>query len=315
MRLVFFGTPDFASKCLEKIMSSKHEVLAVVTAPDKPKGRGMKVEPSDVKRLAQSRGLDILQPQDLREPIFVRQLSSFSADLFCVVAFRILPDEVFSIPTMGCINLHGSLLPKYRGAAPINWVLINGENETGLTTFFIRRKVDTGDILLQEKIDIGPEETFGELYERMAGLGGDLLIKTIDWIESGQFKTISQDNSLISAAPKITPELGNIDWTQTNTKVHNLIRGLSPKPGAFSFHNGKKIIILRSKPINDMQSNAAPGMVVQADPNRGIMVACGEGTLEIMELKPESGKKITGAEYVRGHKCTIGEKFERNFGK
>ena len=315
MRLVFFGTPDFASRCLEKILSSKHhQVAAVVTATDKPQGRGMKLEPPEVKRLTQQHGLDILQPDNLKDPQFLQRLSSYKADLFCVVAFRVLPEEVYAMPSKGTINLHGSLLPKYRGAAPINWAIFNGETETGLTTFFIRKAVDTGDMILQEKLPIGPEETFGELYDRMADLGGELLIKTIDLIEAGDVKPVCQDNSQASPAPKLTPETGNIDWSKSAIQVHNLVRGLSPRPGAYSFRNGKKILILRTRPIDLEQGPQTPGQVVQADPQKGITVACRTGGVQILQLKPESGKAITGAEYVRGHRLIAGEIFERKFG-
>jgi methionyl-tRNA formyltransferase len=312
MRLVFFGTPDFASRCLEKIISSKHQVAAVVTAPDKPKGRGMKLEPPEVKRLALKCGLDLLQPANLKDPRFLQELSSYNAQLFCVVAFRILPAEVFEMPPRGCINLHASLLPKYRGAAPINWAIISGERQSGLTTFFIRKSVDTGDMILQEKIEIGPEETFGELADRMAALGGELLIRTIDLIETGDIKPSRQDSSLATPAPKLTPEMGNIDWSKKAIEVHNLVRGLSPHPGAYSFRNGKKIIILRTAPVDS--ASDTPGRAVQADPRNGVTVACGEGGVRLLQLKPESGKAITGAEYVRGHRLIAGEIFERKFG-
>ncbi len=314
MRLVFFGTPDFALRCLEKILSSKHRVAAVVTAPDKPKGRGMKLEPPEVKRVARERGLDILQPANLKDPDFLKRLSSYQADLFCVVAFRILPEEVFAMPPQGCINLHGSLLPKYRGAAPINWAIIQGEKQTGLTTFFIRRQVDTGDMILQEKIEIGPDETFGELHDKMADSGGDLLIRTMDLIEAGPIKPICQDNSQATPAPKLTPELGNIDWSRKASDIHNLVRGLSPRPGAYTSRDGRKVTILRTKLAGASKSNAAPGEITQADPQKGIIVACGLDSVQILQIKPESGKAITGAEFVRGYRLIAGELFERKFG-
>jgi methionyl-tRNA formyltransferase len=314
MRLVYFGTPDFASRCLEKILLSKHQVVAVVTAPDKPRGRGMKVESSDVKRLAQERGLDIIQPSNLKDPEFLRRLSSYGADLFVVVAFRILPEEVFMMPPRGSINLHGSLLPKYRGAAPINWAIINGERETGLTTFFLRKRVDTGDIIEQSKIEISPEETFVELHDRMATLGGELLIQTVGLIEAGNVKPLLQDSSQATPAPKLTPEMGNIDWSKSALQIHNQVRGLSPRPGAYSFRNGKKVLILRTRPFEHDSASFGPGQVMQADPQKGIAIACGVGGVQILELKPESGKAITGAEFVRGYRLTAGEVFERKFG-
>jgi methionyl-tRNA formyltransferase len=320
MRLVFFGTPDFASRCLEKILSSKHQVAAVVTAPDKPRGRGMKLEAPDIKRLIQSRGLEtrqsmeVLQPMNLKDPEFVQQLSSYNADLFCVVAFRILPEEVFTLPPKGCINLHASLLPRYRGAAPINWAIINGERETGLTSFFIRRKVDTGDMIMQERLAIGPDETFGELHDRMADLGGELLVKTIDAIETGTVQPIRQDNALATGAPKITPELGDIDWNRPAAEIHDLIRGLSPRPGAHTAWNGRKIILLKSRLQGTVITGAKPGEIIEAHPQKGIAIACGPGALEILELRPESGKTMSAAEYVRGHRLTVGEVFEKVIG-
>jgi methionyl-tRNA formyltransferase len=314
MRLVFFGTPQIASRCLEKILTSRHRVEAVVTAPDKPKGRGMKLEAPDVKRIAQSRGLEILQPVDLTNSSFLARLAALDSELFCVVAFRILPEQVYAMPPHGCVNLHASLLPKYRGAAPINWAIINGETETGLTTFFIRRRVDTGDIILREPIAINPEETFGELHDRMADKGGDLLIRTIDMIESGGVQAMHQDGSQATRAPKISPEICEIDWNKPAIEIHNLIRGLSPKPGAYTFRQGKKIIILKAKPANESHDLARPGEVIKADPHQGMRVACGIGAVELLEMRPESGKTMSGAEYVRGRRLTEGEVLGRIIG-
>jgi methionyl-tRNA formyltransferase len=315
MRLVFFGTPDFASRCLEKILLSQHRVAAVVTAPDKPGGRGMKLKAPDVKLLAESRGLEVLQPALLNDPQFLTRLSSFNADLFCVVAFRILPQEVYAMAPRGCINLHASLLPRYRGAAPINWAIINGEVETGLTTFFIRRQVDTGDMIMQEKLVIGPDETHGQLQSRMADLGGELFVRTIDALEAGDIQPIKQDNLQFTKAPKITPDLGNIDWSRPAVEIHNLIRGLSPKPGAFTSRRGRKILIFRSRVCPADQVGAVPGESVLADPQRGIIIAAGKGAVELLEVRPESGKTMSAAEYVRGYRLTIGEVFEKAIGK
>ena len=307
MRLVFFGTPDFAARCLERVLNSRHQVLAVVTAPDKPKGRGRKVESSEVKVLARTNGLEILQPENLKEPSFIARLASYNAELFCVVAFRILPQEVFSMPSKGCINLHASLLPKYRGAAPINWTIINGERETGLTTFFIRQKVDTGNIIMQQKIEIGPEETFGELHDRMAASGSELLIKTIDLIESGEFNPVTQDGSQASPAPKLTPELEKLDWANSAVEIHNLVRGLSPKPGTYTYKEDKKLIVIRTKIIDEAVAHTLPGTIIEASPQKGLMIATGHGVIELLLVRPESGKTISGAEYVRGYRPVIGE--------
>jgi methionyl-tRNA formyltransferase len=309
MRLLFFGTPDFASQCLRKILLSKHSVAAVVTAPDRPAGRGRKPTQTAVKKLAGAHGLEILQPERLKDPSFLERLADFEADIFCVVAFRILPEEVFGMPPEGCINLHASLLPKYRGAAPINWALINGESETGLTTFFIRRQVDTGDIILQEKLGIGPDETFGGLHDRMAEMGGELLVQTLDLIESGNVATKKQDDSQASSAPKIFPEMGRIDWARSAHEIHNLVRGLSPRPGAFSYLDQKRITLLLTELVNDKPAGQEPGSVISTDPKKGIVVACGKGSLSLLQLKPESGRAITGAEFVRGYRLAAGVRF------
>ncbi len=309
MRLLFFGTPDFASQCLRKILSSKHSVEAVVTAPDRPAGRGRRVTQTAVKTLAHSQGLEVLQPERLKDPSFLEKLEAFGADIFCVVAFRILPEEVFSMPPEGCVNLHASLLPKYRGAAPINWALINGESETGLTTFFIRRKVDTGEIILQEKLEIGPDETFGSLHDRMADKGGELLIRTLDMIESGKVTTMEQDDSQASSAPKIYPEMGRVDWTKSAHEIHNLVRGLSPRPAAFSYLDQKRITLLLTELATDDPIGQKPGSVIMADSRNGIVVSCGKDSLKLLQLKPESGKAMAGAEFVRGYRLTAGACF------
>ncbi len=308
MKVVFFGTPEFAARTLKKVLLSRHRIAGVVCGPDRRKGRGQKIVYPEVKTLALEKGLNILQPEDLNDEGFLRELMDFDADFFCVVAFRILPEEVFEMPPRGCVNLHASLLPKYRGAAPINWAIINGETETGLTTFFIRKKVDTGDILLQRKIAIEPEETFGELHDRMADLGGDLLIETMDKIEIGDCEASEQKNSEATKAPKIYPELGKIEWNKPKNIIHNLVRGLSPKPAAYSYYGGNKIYILKTR-VDENKERANPGEVIYADGKKGLIVGCGEGALEIVQIKPESRKAISGAEFVRGHRIEKGAYF------
>lgn len=276
----------------------------------------MKIEASDVKRLAQSRGLEVLQPAELTDPDFNGKLFAYNAELFCVVAFRILPQVVFAMPPRGTVNLHASLLPKYRGAAPINWAIIRGERETGLTTFFIRRQVDSGDIIMQEKAPIGPDETFGELHDEMADLGGELLVNTIDAIESGTVRVVKQDSAEATNAPKLLPEHGNIDWTRSAVEIHNLIRGLSPKPAAYTFRRGKKLLVVRSRLGRIAASQiSAPGRVIEAEPQKGITVSTGAGSVELLKVRPESGKTISGAEYVRGYRLTKGEVLEKIIGE
>ncbi|MBD3373464.1 methionyl-tRNA formyltransferase, partial [candidate division KSB1 bacterium] len=230
MKIVFMGTPDFAVPTLKTLLDSKHEVQAVVTAPDKPAGRGKKMSHSAIKKVALDHDLFVLQPEDLQDPHFVDQLNRFKADLFIVVAFRILPYEVFTLPSKGTINLHASLLPKYRGAAPINWALIRGESETGVTTFFIDRQIDTGQWLMQKRIDIDPNITAGELYEQLKALGSDLVLQTIEGLESNTLQPKSQIGE-VTKAPKINRELGFLEWQKPAPELHNLIRGLSPVPG------------------------------------------------------------------------------------
>lgn len=266
----------------------------------------------EVKQLALNNKLNPLQPEDFKNQDFLRKLKSMKADLFCVVAFRILPPEVYEMPPKGCVNLHGSYLPEYRGAAPINRAIINGESETGLTTFFIRRKVDTGDIILRKKIPIGPDETFGELHDRMADIGGDLLVETMDRIEKGKFKTVAQDDSEATSAPKISPETGRIDWNKPARVVHNLVRGLSPRPGAYTFYKGDKLSILRTG-IAEKDFKGAPGTIILADGKRGLAAGCGEGALELLQVKPASRNQMSGAEFVRGFRIKPGMKFGETF--
>jgi methionyl-tRNA formyltransferase len=214
MRIVFMGTPDFAIPSLEKLVNSKHEVVGVVTATDKPSGRGLRLSESPVKKFSKAHNLKILTPENLKSDVFFHSLKELAPDLLVVVAFRILPETIFSLPPLGTVNLHASLLPKYRGAAPINWAIMNGETKTGLTTFFIQKKVDTGDLILQKEVDILPKENFGELHDRMANLGADLLLQTVDLIEKGEVKPQKQDDTQATPAPKILREHCQIDWSE-----------------------------------------------------------------------------------------------------
>jgi len=308
MKVVFFGTPDFAARTLKKILSSNHRLAGVVCGPDRQKGRGRKTVFSEVKQLALESDLNVLQPENLKDRTFLKELKGLDADFFCVVAFRILPPEVYEMPPKGCVNLHASYLPKYRGAAPINWAIINGETETGLTTFFIRRKVDTGDIIMRRKITIGPDETFGELHDRMAEAGGDLLMETMNRIENGKYETIAQDDGEASLAPKIFPDLGAIDWGGKARDIHNLVRGLSPRPAAFTFYKGNRLSILRTRVIEE-DSGGVPGEIKSADGKNGMVVCCGAGALELVRVRPASGKEMSGAEFVRGFRIEAGMKF------
>ncbi len=307
MRLVFMGTPEFAVPSLRELLRSGHQVVAVVTVPDKPAGRGLRVRSSPVKKFAVEKNLPVLQPVDLRAPEFLEQLHSLNADLCVVVAFRILPPEVFTLPPKGTVNLHASLLPKYRGAAPIQWAIIRGERETGVTTFFIEERVDTGDMILQEKIAIGEEETAGELSKRLAELGAVVLRRTVDLIAEGKAPRRKQ-HGRATRAPKITREMCRIDWQKPAVEVHNLIRGLSPDPGAFTFWNGKEIKIYRSRP-HDARTDFGPGTVVGVDDDQ-INVATGSGVVSILEMQLAGRRRMSAAEFLRGHKLEPGDVFE-----
>jgi methionyl-tRNA formyltransferase len=302
------GTPRFAVPAFEKLLNSKHQVAAVVTAPDKPRGRGRVLSPTPIKEAALKANLPILQPANLKSTEFLKDLGEFEPDLNVVVAFRILPESVFALPRLGSINLHASLLPAYRGAAPINWAIINGETVTGLTTFLLQKEVDTGDIIMRREVTIRPEDDFGSVHDKMALIGADLLLESIDALESGRAILIPQDRTQGSSAPKITPETRKIKWGRPAKEICNLIRGLSPHPGAYSVLDGRKLIILKGA-IMENNRQAEPGTITIADDKSGLAVACGDGALHILQLKPE-GKKVMGsAEFVRGYHVETGKKF------
>lgn len=308
MRLIFMGTPRFAVPAFEKLLNSNHQVVAVVTAPDKPRGRGQVLSPTPVKKAAQEANLPILQPTNLKSPEFLNILKQFNPDLNVVVAFRILPETVFSMPKYGSMNLHASLLPAYRGAAPINWAIINGETITGLTTFLLQKKIDVGDIIMKRQVAIKPDDDFGSLHDRMSLAGADLLLESIDALEQGKVKPIPQDKAQGSAAPKLTPQTGSINWNRPAKEIHNLVRGLSPFPGAYCRLDGKKLIILKSE-IKENLTQVQPGTITIADSKIGLVVACQEGALHILQLKPEGKKAMGSAEFVRGYHVEKGKEF------
>jgi methionyl-tRNA formyltransferase len=309
MRIVFMGTPGFAVFSLIKLASSSHNIVGVVTRPDKPKGRGRRMTSSPVKKEADKLGLPVYQPEDLNAPDFIEWLRHRQADCFVVVGFRILPLEVFELPHEGTVNLHASLLPRYRGAAPIQWALIRGEKKTGVTTFFIEKKVDTGDMILQAEISIEPEETAGELHDRLGEVGGDLLVRTMDLIAAGSVKRISQTGTP-SKAPKILPEHCRIDWAESARRIVNRIRGLSPRPGAFSTWENRRIKILRAC-VDDEQETAAshPGRIALAEKD-AIIIETGEGCIRIQELQMEGKQKMSAGEFLRGREVPVGTVFK-----
>ena len=305
MRIVFMGTPDFALPSLTGLIEAGHDIPAVVTVPDKPAGRGRHLRPSAVKECALGLHLALLQPGEMRDPAFIQELRGLAADLFVVVAFRILPPEVFSLPRIGTVNLHASLLPRYRGAAPINWAIINGEKETGATTFFIDEKVDTGSWLLQCRVPIGEEMTAGELHDLLAEEGGELLFRTVAGLDAGTLVPKPQEGAA-TRAPKLTREMGLIDWNRPTGALHNLVRGLSPYPAAWTRWRGRTLKIIKARP-GPAGKHDKPGTLIYAGGKCPLLAATGDGALELVTLQPEGGKALSAAEFLRGHSLNPGE--------
>ena len=302
------GTPEFAIPSLKAILQAKHTLLAVVTQPDRPRGRGKKFTPSPVKEFCIENELKVLTPENLKSDDFLLKLKELKPDLTVVVAFRILPEKVFIIPPRGTINLHASLLPEYRGAAPINWVIINNEKKTGVTTFFIKKKVDTGDIILQKEVEIHPEETYGELSLRLSIIGSELLLETIDLIEKNEVKPLPQNDKDFSSAPKLTPELCKIDWSKPALEIKNLIRGLSPTPGAYTTYNGKVLKLFKAQVVDETPYSEGFGEIISADNEKGIEIKTSKGSIRILELQPQSKRRMTGEEFLRGYRIKMGDK-------
>lgn len=292
--------------CLQKLFFSNHEVLAVVTIPDKARGRGQKMSAAAVKQFAIAHNLEALQPAKLKDETFVEKLKKYEADAFVVVAFRILPEKVFSIPPQGTINVHASLLPKYRGAAPINWALISGDTLSGVTTMRIDAKVDTGNILLQDEQLITADMDAGQLHDLLAEKGANLLIKTLDKLESEGIKPAVQDESQVTKAPKITREIAGIDFSQPAGKIYNLIRGLSPYPAAFCFHHKKQIKVFKSKTAQPEKSNATPGTLCKVGPDY-FDVVCGKGAIRIFEVQIEGKKCMSVRNFLNGYTMREGD--------
>ena len=308
LRIIFMGTPEFAVASIDALVKAGCTIVGVVTAPDKTGGRGMHLQQSAVKKYAIDNDLFILQPEKLKNPEFLAQLKYLRADLQIVVAFRMLPEVVWSMPPMGSVNLHGSLLPQYRGAAPINWAVINGENETGVTTFKLKHEIDTGDILLQELFAIGENDTAGDVHDRMKEIGAQLLVKTVKGLadktlkETPQRSTLNSQLSTLKHAPKIFTETCKIDFTKTVNEVHNLIRGLSPFPGAFTFFDGKVLKIFKADIIR--QDDIKPLGVYQTDEKTFLHFTCYNGLIQVKELQLEGKKKMTVEEFLRGYRFT-----------
>lgn len=306
MKIVFFGTPEFAVESLDKIINDGHEVCAVVTMPDKIAGRGHKVIQSDVKKYAVEKGLDVLQPTNLKDPAFIEQLRNLNADIFVVIAFRMLPEAVWAMPANGTFNLHASLLPKYRGAAPINRAIMNGEKKTGVTTFFLQHEIDTGDIIESREIAISEEDNAGTIHDALMHLGAEMVGETLKKIESGDVKTIPQPDGEFTPAPKIFSADCELDFNNDAATVHNHIRGLSPYPCAkmkFRLDNGKEMEckILRSEVVNNDEKNTDRKITI----NKGeLTINCGVGKISILTLKPAGKKEMQIDEFLRGYHPT-----------
>ena len=309
LRIIFMGTPEFAVPSLEILLQNKFNVVATITAPDKPQGRGQKLTPSPVKECALKYNIPVLQPVNLKAPSFLEELKSYDVNLQIVVAFRMLPEVVWAMPLLGTFNLHGSLLPQYRGAAPISWAIINGEKETGVTTFFLKHEIDTGSIIFQEKEIITDEDDAGSLYERLMHKGAALVLKTVKAIEHGDYPSLPQaTSSEIKHAPKIFKETCQINWNQPSEEVRNFVRGLSPYPGAWATFNGRtfKIFNIKNFPSDKAGSEfEKPDIATgefQTDNKTYLAVKTSDGWVSIIEFQPEGKKRMNVQEYFRGNK-------------
>lgn len=306
LRIVFMGTPEFAVASLDALVKAGCNIVAVITAPDKPAGRGLQLQQSAVKKYAVENNLKVLQPEKLKNPEFLSELRSLNADLQVVVAFRMLPEAVWNMPPMGSLNLHGSLLPQYRGAAPINWAVINGEKETGVTTFKLKHEIDTGDILMQESFPVDENDNAGDVHDKMKDIGAQLLVKTVKGLTNGSLKetpqvsTFNSQPSTLKHAPKIFTETCKIDWSKPVDKVYNLIRGLAPYPAAFTFLNSKKLKIYKAEKINKAPKVMAGEF--ETDNKTYLQFACSDGFISIHELQLEGKKKMNIADFLRGYR-------------
>ena len=300
MRIVYMGTPEFAVPSLDLLLAHGYDVVGVITAPDKPGGR-LGVIQSAVKQYALARGLRVLQPEKLRDPAFLAELSALQADLQVVVAFRMLPEAVWRMPALGTLNLHGSLLPKYRGAAPINWAIIRGEAETGVTTFLLRHEIDTGDILFQDTLPIGENDTAGDVHDRMMQVGAELVLQTVQAIEQGRAQPRPQPDAEASHAPKLYTDTCRIDFARPAALVHNFIRGLSPHPGAWTQLDGKTLKILRSVPSDDGAAGRLPGAFF-SDGKNELKISTSDGFIQVQELQMEGKRRMTVREFLNGYR-------------
>ncbi|KOH44014.1 methionyl-tRNA formyltransferase [Sunxiuqinia dokdonensis] len=305
LRIVFMGTPDFAVASLAALVENGYQVVGVITAPDKPAGRGRKLQESAVKKYALEKGLRILQPEKLKNPDFISELQSLQADLQVIVAFRMLPEVVWSMPCLGTFNLHGSLLPQYRGAAPLNWAVINGEKETGVTTFLLSHEIDTGAILFHEKTPIGDNDTVGDIHDRLMDVGAQLVLKTVDALAEGNYAPLEQDEIKVESlkpAPKIFKDDCRIDWTKSGEQIRNLIRGLSPYPAAWTEledENGHAYTLKIYFADFEADAQAKPG-TIDSDGKSYLKIAAADGWLNMTDLQLSGKKRMKTGEFLRG---------------
>ncbi|MBI2835177.1 MAG: methionyl-tRNA formyltransferase [Acidobacteria bacterium] len=316
LRIVFFGTPSFAVPALNRLLASRHRIVAVVTQPDRPRGRGQHLTASPVKQVAAQSGIPLLQPTRLRDEHFLRALADLHADVGVVVAYgRILPDEVLAGPRLGMMNLHASILPAYRGAAPVPRAVMAGEHQTGVSIMRVVRELDAGPVLNAVRRSIDPDETSEDVDRDLARTGADLLVATLDQLASGDAREVAQDHARATYASKLTKEEGLIDWTRPAREIHNRIRALHPWPHAYTFHDGRRYVILRSRPEPARPSSLdMPGCVLDARSDR-LVVRCGGGTaLGLLEIQPEGRRAMDVREFLAGHRLQIGDRFRTSLG-
>lgn len=327
LNILFMGTPDFAQQSLKSLVDAKYNIIGVVTNIDKPKGRGMKMIASPVKEYALEKNIPIYQPEKIKNNTeFIQKIKEMNPDIICVVAYgKILPKEILDIPKLGCINVHASLLPKYRGAAPIQWAVLNGDKETGVTTMYMDIGMDTGDMILKEKTEIGREETTGELWDRLSILGGELLVKTLIQIEQGKALRIKQDDNF-TLAPMLNKEMSKIDWeNKTAEEINNLVRGLNPIMGAYTFLNGKKLKFWKTREKTEKElvelfpelkeyfykvKDLMPGTVMFVSDKKGLFIKANNGIIEVLEIQGENAKKMPIGDFLRGNEIMAGEILE-----
>ena len=301
------GTPEFAVPSIKMLVENKYNVVAAVTQPDKPKGRGNKMTPPPVKVYAQENDITVLQPEKIRTGEFYKQLEALKPDLFVTVAYgRILPQDILELPPMGCINVHGSLLPKYRGAAPIQWAVINGEKKTGITTMYTDVGMDTGDMLIKREVEIPVDMTAGELHDCLSIVGAEVLMETLESLKQGALKREKQPEEEATNAPMMKKETGAIDWTKSAWDIHNLVRGTNPWPGAYTQYLDAKLKVWKTMLMDGKNEGYKPGTIIKSSKS-GLVVACGEGIINILEIQLESARRMTIEEYLCGHKINEGE--------